>query len=170
MCADLTKECVHTVVLFNVGWLSVYSLLSSHSDCDRTFYCLKTMLIMLALKQQCNFTRRYSVPRTVKWLRDLPLSGRGTGADLQRKQHLLLRLGWVGLSCLSLFPLSGNCTRVRHSSQHLCKASAPAFGCATPSRKAKTSGRAHTASDRPLPIAAVVLGPTRYAVCWKRTH
>lgn len=94
----------------------MYSLLSSHSNCDRTFYCPKTMPRVAALTQHCNFTRQYSVPRTARWVRDLPLSVRGTGADLQ---HAPLRLGWAALP----LPLSRSCPSVH-------RGSAPAFGCA----------------------------------------
>ena len=113
-----------------MGWLSVYSLLSSHSDCDRTFYCLKTMLLMVALKRHGSFTRRYSVPRTAKWLRDLPLSEWGTGADLQRKQHPPLRLGWAA-SPRSRFPGA--------APGFVTAASALAFGCAESCRNAAPS-------------------------------
>lgn len=108
----------------------MYSLLRAHSDCDRTFYCLKTMLIMIALKQRWNFTRQYSVPRTAKGQRDLLLSDRGTGAGLQCKQCPPLPLGWAGASCPSLLLLPGTCSRVCHSCEHPCKASTAAVGSA----------------------------------------
>lgn len=108
----------------------MYSLLRAHSDCDRTFYCLKTMLIMAALKHCWNFTRQYSVPRTAKGQRDLPLSDWGTGAGLQCKQCPPLPLGWAEVSCPSLLLLPGTSSRASHSSEHLCKASTAAAGCA----------------------------------------
>lgn len=41
-----------------------------------------------------------------------------------------LRSGWAGLPCLSPLPLSRSCAGTCHSSERLCKASAPVFGCA----------------------------------------
>lgn len=88
------------------------------------------MLIMIALKQRWNFTRQYSVPRTAKGQRDLPLSDRGTGAGLQCKQCPPLPLGWAGACCPSLLLLPGTCSRVCHSCEHPCKASTAAVGSA----------------------------------------
>lgn len=156
-------------------------------------------------KRHRHFARQFSVPRTVKRWRDLPLSDRQTGADLQHRQHPPLGLGWTRLSLAGLgwaaclLPLSRSCIRVCHSSEQLCWASAPAFGCAescgstAPSQGCPTlswfrlTGEPSTSithlpphpgqpkrlgRDTPPLVTPylVVLGPTRYAVCWRRTQ
>lgn len=155
-----------------MGWLSLYLLLWAHSDCHRTFYCLRTMLIMVALKQCWNFTRQYSVPRTANWQRDLPLSDRGTGADLQCKQCPLLQLGWAGVSCPSLLLFPGTCSRVCHSSKHLCKARTAVVGCAescchtAPSQGDPTPSCFHPSGEPSTSILASWKGWKGQALLW----
>lgn len=151
------------------------------------------MLIMAALKQWWNFTRQYSVPRTAKGQRDLPLSDGGTGAGLQCKQCSPLVLGWPGVSCPSLLLLPGTCsefvtavsTSAKQALQQLTVLRAvvtqplpwmillsAAFiqqvSYPPASWPAERAGKGRHFFGCSSPITALVLGPTRYAVCWRR--
>lgn len=163
----------------------MYSLLSSLNGYGGTFYCLKTMLIiMVALKRRYNFTRWYPLPRTVTWPRDLPLSGAGTGADLQREQRPSLRLPPSALTADPAFGTGWACLQSQCSAAQRAVVHSPVLGRSY--LKLLLSNRwavpEHHLPRCPIlesrscwegtrcawPLIATVFGHTRCAGCWGR--
>lgn len=145
------------------------------------------MLIMVALKRRCNFARQYSVRRAAivrqrnrSWpaAQAVPSAAAGLGcpASLRSRFPGAAPALVTAASAFAKQALQRSAVLRAVVTQPLPRWSHPQL--LSSNRWAihqhlgqpKRLGRGHAASGRPLPTAALVLGPTRYAVCWRRTQ